>query len=110
MERRKWRRRTDGGYAQEYGSHARDNQADRSRCGFSLKGSNGGQLETPTMNKIDYVNSELINNKCNSELINILNHCNVRKFDPEREGSLKPQVRLGESEIDWEENPRPAYR
>ena len=56
------------------------------------------------MNKIDYVNSELINNKCNSELINILNHCNVRKFDPEREGSLKPQVRLGESEIDWEEN------
>ena len=60
------------------------------------------------MNKIDYVNSELINNKlndmCNSESINILNHCNVRKFDPEKEGSLKPQGKLEKREISWEEN------
>ena len=54
------------------------------------------------------MNSELINNKlndvCNSELINILNHCNVQKFDPEKEGSLKPQGKLEKSEISWEEN------
>ena len=45
--------------------------------------------------------SENINN--NNDLINVSNPRNVRYFNPERIGSLKPQNKLEEEVSNWEE-------
>ena len=43
-------------------------------------------------------------NKNNCELINVSNHSNVRPFNPELIGILRPQGKLKNKVISWEED------
>ena len=63
-----------------------------------MKGSNNGWLETLEMNDINYVKNNY------TDLRNISYSLNVRPFNPELPGSWRPQGKLEEKVMNWEEN------
>ena len=62
-----------------------------------MKGSNNGWLETLEMNDIYYVKNNY------TDFRNISYSLNVRPFNPELPGSWRPQGKLEEKVMNWEE-------
>ena len=70
--------------------HSRNNKENNycTGCGFSVKGSNNGRLASLEMNDVNYVKNNY------TDLRNISDNLNVRPFNPELPGSLRPQENL----------------